>query len=109
MPRLDKNPRGFLIERGGGEEWGPPPAEHNRYTPEEATRRDRINSAMVSYMYLHWLQTGAPRHLSAVAFRDAVKRGDILQDVGSFPINEAPDTQPPTLLSAQPSTPGEGN
>lgn len=108
MPRLEKNPLGFLHERGGGEELVSAPAEHLSYTPEEATRRDRFNSALVSYTYLHWLQTGASRTISAYAFKLAIKHGEVLSDMGLQGEHEQGEAHLSTLLSAPPSAPDEG-
>lgn len=108
MPRLDKNPLGFLWERSSGEERAPQPVEHLSYTPEEATRRDRFNSALVSYTYLHWLQTGASRTTSAYAFKLAIKHGEVLSDMELQGEHEQGEAQLSTLLSAPPSGPDEG-
>jgi hypothetical protein len=79
MPRTHLNPRPFLKARYTQKK-AAQESQVEAYVGEEAQKWDALNSALVSFMYLHWLETGAPDYVSQVAFRNAVKAGHILAD-----------------------------
>jgi hypothetical protein len=108
LPKTHIHPEGFLSgRRADAEEYW-----RNRvitYEGEEAQKWDRFNAAMVSFMYLHWLETGASPAASRGAFRKALERGELLDglDLGDL-LQGDKNTLPQTLPSGPMSGQDEG-
>jgi hypothetical protein len=76
MPRTNLDPSDYLkIKQATPERRQSVTIE--ALTPE-AIARDAFYSALVSFLYLHWLETGMSPTLSLIAFRNAVLNGEIL-------------------------------
>jgi hypothetical protein len=108
LPKTHINPAGYLssLDADAAENW------RNRvitYEGEEAQKWDRFNAAMVSFMYLHWLETGASPAASRGAFRKALERGELLDglDLGDLLPGDK-NTLPQTLPSGPMSEQDEG-